>query len=104
MIGRVLNPPELSKFHLTEIEKGLRPDVAVSFDPAVLSALKADRLLVADQAGELHPDDRVIIEGGTGARAQGGSTVAWLMKTRCESDRTLLAFLPNVHYTKCGAI
>lgn len=82
MIARVLNTQELSKFHLTEIEKGLRPDMAVSFDPAVLSALNADRFLVTEPAGELHPDDRAIIDGNTGARSQGGSTVSWLMKTR----------------------
>lgn len=82
MIARVLNTQELSKFHLTEIEKGLRPDMAVSFDPAVLSALNADRFLVTEPAGELHPDDRAIIDGNTGARSQGGSSVSWLMKTR----------------------
>lgn len=82
IISRVLNTQELSKFHLTEIEKGLRPDIAVSFDPAVLSALHADRFLVNELAAELHPDDRAIIEGNHGARSQGGSSVTWLMKTR----------------------
>lgn len=82
MIARVLNTQELSKFHLTEMEQGLRPDMAVSFDPAVLSALNADRFLVTESAGELHPDDRAIMEGNMGARSQAGSSVAWLMKTR----------------------
>lgn len=94
MIARVLDAQELSKFHLTEIEKGLRPDVAVSFDPAVLSSLKAERLLVTESAGELHPDDRMIIEGSTGARAQSGSTVSWLMKTRCEIAHSELLAMP----------
>ena len=72
----------LSRFHLTSAEENLRPELVLTQDPAVLSAMHMQKYCYSGHAGDLHPDDRALIEGQMGARAQRGN-VAWLMKTRC---------------------
>ena len=76
------DPEALSRFQLTNAEENLRPELVLAQDPAVLSAMHMQKYCYSGNAGDLHPDDRALIEGQMGARAQRGN-VAWLMKTRC---------------------
>jgi hypothetical protein len=89
MLTRQLDTAQLSSFHLTQIEESLRPELAVANDPAVLSALHMGRFCCEGTAGDLHPDDRALIEGQAGARMQ-NRNVSWLMKTRCSTALTVL--------------
>lgn len=85
MLSRLHDTEALSRFHLTNAEENLRPELAMAQDPSVLSAMHLQKYCYSESPGELHPDDRALIEGQVNARAHRGN-VAWLMKTRCGSS------------------
>jgi hypothetical protein len=106
MIGRIHDAEALSRFHLTNAEENLRPELVMAPDPSVLSAMHMHNYCFSEPAGDMHPDDRALIDGQLGARAQRGN-VAWLMKTRCWDSSLcttcmLLAVLHCSHPRKVG--
>lgn len=90
MLARQHDTEALSRFHLTNAEENLRPQIVLAPDPSMLSAMHMHKYCYSESAGDLHPDDRALIEGNVGGRASRGN-VAWLMKTRCAAV-VLLAF------------
>ena len=81
MLTAPLDTDALSRFHLTQMELALRPDIISDMDPCSLSLIDMQQYCVDPEAGELDPEDRAIIEGNKGSKAR--SSVTWLMKTRC---------------------